>query len=752
MTTFRCIGYSSDPRTILVRSVASLVGTELAFEKAPQGIPKNLSPVNTVPVLYDGEDLIAFSASAIAKYIVSSAGKTEFTGGDNKWMQASIESWMSYSSEEIERLCEVSSMDFKTSPVKLSKEKFQQAKAQAAQSLMDELENVLEKFLATETFLVGKSITLADIRICSALLAPFGQVIQEKDRKSRLPNVSRWFETCLKQAKLGDFLPKGFSSFSTDAKNQKAATMAPSVIIESKATSSVTSIKTLFRRSRTRVSELVNAPLKGKEFVGQRIAVCGWARTVRSADKGALQFVSLSDGSCFEELQIVCSEETTEGYDDLLSCGGTGSSHRITGVLVESPASGQAVELVAEIVQVLGEIDPLSYPLAKTGNNTKGHSVEFLRQMAHLRARTHLIGAVARVRNACAHAVHQFFNERGFLYVHTPLITASDCEGAGEMFSVTTLLEGAKKNGGVLPLVDAKRAKELESEGKTATVGDIDFTQDFFNKPSFLTVSGQLNVETYACALSDVYTFGPTFRAENSNTSRHLAEFWMIEPELCFATLEDDMNLAEDFIKFCTQYVIDHCASDLEFFEKRFESGLRERLKNVVDNEFKRLKYTEAIDILNQPEHLEAGAFEEFPSWGIDLGSEHERYLTEKVFMKPVILIDYPADIKAFYMRQNEPDELGRITVQAMDILVPKIGEMVGGSAREERLDRLEKRITEMHLNVEDFSWYCDLRRYGSVPHAGFGLGFERLILFVTGLGNIRDAIPFPRYPGHAEF
>mmetsp|Transcript_3143 Transcript_3143/g.4527 ORF Transcript_3143/g.4527 Transcript_3143/m.4527 type:complete len:322 (-) Transcript_3143:582-1547(-) len=321
------------------------------------------------------------------------------------------------------------------------------------------------------------------------------------------------------------------------------------------------------------------------------------------------------------------------------------------------------------------------------------------------------------------------------------------------MFAVTTLLGDAAKNGGKLPIVDEKVLKSLPKDMKhPPKVGEIDYRGDFFGRPSFLTVSGQLNVETYACALSDVYTFGPTFRAENSFTSRHLAEFWMIEPELCFATLEDDMNLAEDFLKFCTQYCLDNCASDIDFFDKRVEPGLKKRLQNVLNEPFKRLTYTEAIDILNKPEHMKAGSFEEKPDWGIDLGSEHERYLTEKVFKKPVILTDYPADIKAFYMRQNELDSEGRLTVQAMDILVPRIGEIIGGSAREERLELLEKRIVDMNLDMAHFDWYCDLRKYGSVPHAGFGLGFERMVLFITGVQNIRDVIPFPRWPKHCEF
>mmetsp|Transcript_4146 Transcript_4146/g.7260 ORF Transcript_4146/g.7260 Transcript_4146/m.7260 type:complete len:522 (+) Transcript_4146:91-1656(+) len=508
----------------------------------------------------------------------------------------------------------------------------------------------------------------------------------------------------------------------------------------------------LFSRSRLRVKEIIELPNQGEELVDTDVVVCGWSRTVREAQKGTLAFIELTDGSCQGNLQVVCNKETTSGFEEVVSAGGTGASFKVKGTLIASPAKGQKVELKANEVIVLGNIDQNEYPLKKTGKKSAGHSVEFLRDVAHLRARTNLFGAVARVRNACAQAVHQFYNERGFLYVHTPLITGSDCEGAGEMFAVTTLLSAAEKNGGQLPLVDEATAKKFATDEKPPKIGDVNYKSDFFGRPTFLTVSGQLNVETYACGLSDVYTFGPTFRAENSNTSRHLAEFWMIEPELSFATLEDDINLAEDFLKFVTHYVLENCSNDIDFFDARVEKGLRERLHNVLATPFQRLTYTEAIDILLDPEHLKAGKFEVKPHWGIDLGSEHERYLSEVVYKKPVVLTDYPADIKAFYMRQNELDSEGRLTVQAMDILVPRIGEIIGGSAREERLDKLESRIEAMGLEKEDFSWYCDLRRFGTVPHAGFGLGFERLIMFVTGVNNIRDTIPFPRYPKTCNF
>jgi len=487
-----------------------------------------------------------------------------------------------------------------------------------------------------------------------------------------------------------------------------------------------TRVKQLFKRTRTRVKEILADP---EGWIGRDVTVCGWARTVRNQKTFA--FMELSDGSGFKGLQIIITDGETEGFADTIKAGGTGSSFRIVGKVVKSPAKGQAVEVRAEAVHVLGTVDASKYPLSK-----KAHSVEFMRSVAHLRPRSNLIGAVSRVRNACAFATHSFFNQKGFLYVHTPIITGADCEGAGEMFSVTTLIE---KNGANLPTVKGKP-------------DEIDYSQDFFSKPASLTVSGQLNVECFSCALSDVYTFGPTFRAENSHTSRHLCEFWMIEPEIAFATLDDDMNLAEEYLKFCVQYVLDHCPDDIDFFEKRVEKGLRTRLTNVLENPFERLTYTRAIEILNEPKNLKRGKFEEKPEWGIDLGSEHERFLTEQVFKKPIILTHYPIDIKSFYMRQCDPDEKGRRTCEAMDVLVPKIGEIIGGSAREERLDVLESRIEELNLEAENFDWYTDLRRYGSVPHAGFGLGFERLVMFTTGVENIRDVIPFPRWPGNCSY
>jgi asparaginyl-tRNA synthetase len=463
--------------------------------------------------------------------------------------------------------------------------------------------------------------------------------------------------------------------------------------------------------------------------VGQTISVCGWVKTKREAAKGKVVFVQINDGSCVASLQVVI-DAGTEGFEGL-GVVNTGASVRCTGTIVKSQGKGQAVELSVREAdhgsQVFGGVDAKEYPLA-----SKAHSNEYLREIGHLRPRSNVIGAVARVRSALAMATHEFFRSKGFQYVHTPLITAADCEGAGEMFQVTSLIQDAEKNKtNTLPVGKDKK---------------IDYKSDFFGKPAFLTVSGQLSVEPYCCALSNVYTFGPTFRAENSHTSRHLAEFWMIEPELAFADINDDMNCAEDYLKYCVRYAMEHHREDLEFFEEHCEKGLIKRLENLLAEPFARVSYTEAVEILIK-ESPKAN-FETSVEWGMDLNSEHERYLTEKVKLKPTIVYNYPKDIKAFYMRLNEDEK----TVAAMDVLVPQIGEVIGGSQREERLDVLDRRIREMDLDPKDYWWYRDLRKYGSVPHSGFGLGFERLIMLTTGVENIRDVIPYPRYPGHAEF
>jgi asparaginyl-tRNA synthetase len=409
-----------------------------------------------------------------------------------------------------------------------------------------------------------------------------------------------------------------------------------------------------------------------------------------------------------------------------------GSSFEFRGILVKSPAKGQLFELAvrdnaSHYVRIFGKCDQGKYPLAK-----KNHSVEYLREVAHLRPRTNLIGSVTRVRHSLAIATHDFFQQKGFRYIHTPIITGSDCEGAGEMFQVTTILPEPSKPIDEIPVEKGKRT--------------VDYHEDFFKAPTFLTVSGQLNVENFCVGMGDVYTFGPTFRAENSHTSRHLAEFWMIEPEIAFADLYDDMHLAEEYLKFCLSYVLENNQEDLDFFDQRVEKGIKDRLKNVIENEFKRLTYTEAVDELIKVS--KKANFEKKVEWGIDLGTEHERYLTEKIYKKPVIVYDYPKDFKAFYMRLNDDNK----TVAAMDILAPKIGEIIGGAQREERFDVLTNRMKEAGLDPVTYSWYLDLRRYGSVPHCGFGLGFERLVMMATGIENIRDVIPFPRWPGHSEF
>ncbi len=445
----------------------------------------------------------------------------------------------------------------------------------------------------------------------------------------------------------------------------------------------------------------------------------GWVRTKRELKDFA--FIEVNDGSSMNGLQVVVNHDSPDFME--LNRINTGASVEVSGVLVPSPGKGQRIEMRAETLAVYGEADTETYPLQK-----KRHSFEFLRTIGHLRARTNTIGAVMRVRNACATAVHQFFQDRGFIWVHTPIISASDCEGAGEMFTVTSL-DMTK-----VPLKDGQETGKKE----------VDFSQDFFGRPAYLTVSGQLEAEIMAMAFSNVYTFGPTFRAENSNTSRHLAEFWMIEPEMAFCNLDGDVELAEAFLKHIFKLVLEQCPDDMEFFNKRIDNTVLETADNIINSEFGRITYTEAIDLLEK-----SGRTFEFPvEWGIDLQSEHERYLSEEVFKTPLVVTDYPTQIKAFYMRLNDDER----TVAAMDVLAPKIGEIIGGSQREERLDVLERRIKANGLPVDDYWWYLDLRRYGTVPHAGFGLGFERVVQFMTGMTNIRDVIPFPRTPMSAEF
>lgn len=457
--------------------------------------------------------------------------------------------------------------------------------------------------------------------------------------------------------------------------------------------------------------------LQGRAAVDSEVTVRGWVRTRRDS-KAGISFLTVYDGSCFNPLQAVINSSLPNYQDEVLHLT-TGCSVIVTGTVVASPGEGQPVELQATKIEVAGWVDdPDTYPMA-----AKRHSIEYLREVAHLRPRTNIIGAVARVRHTLAQAIHRFFDEQGYFWVSTPIITASDTEGAGEMFRVSTL--------------------DLENLPRTDK-GNIDFNQDFFGRESFLTVSGQLNGETYASALSKVYTFGPTFRAENSNTSRHLAEFWMIEPEVAFADLNDVAALAESMLKYVFKAVLAERADDMAFFAERVDREAISRLEQFVTSDFAQVNYTDAVEIL-----LNCGqTFENPVSWGIDLSSEHERYLAEKHFKAPVVVKNYPKDIKAFYMRMNEDGK----TVAAMDVLAPGIGEIIGGSQREERLDQFDQRLEEMGLNKEDYSWYRDLRRYGTVPHSGFGLGFERLIAYVTGVQNVRDVIPFPRTPRNVSF
>ena len=459
---------------------------------------------------------------------------------------------------------------------------------------------------------------------------------------------------------------------------------------------------------RTKIKALLSA-----ENTIDSVLLKGWVKTKR--DSKDFSFLEINDGSCLKNIQVIANN-SLNNYDEIKKLT-TGSSVCVKGALVESKGGKQKFEVVAETIEIYG-LSPDDYPLQK-----KGMTDEFLRGVAHLRARTNKYGAAFRVRSRLSYAVHNFFQNRGFYYVHTPIITASDCEGAGEMFQVTTL--------------------DLNNLPKTSN-GQVDYSKDFFGKPARLTVSGQLNGEMYACALGDIYTFGPTFRAEDSNTPRHAAEFWMIEPEMAFADLEDDMNTAEAMVRYCVKYVVEHAGEDLELFEKFVDPTLKETLSNIIHNDFARVSYTEAIELMKKS----GKKFEYTPEYGIDLQTEHERFLAEEYFKKPVIVYNYPKEIKAFYMRLNDDGK----TVAAMDVLVPRIGELIGGSQREERYELLKQRILDLGMDLKDYDWYLDSRKYGTVPHAGFGLGFERMMMLVTGISNIRDVLPFPRTPKSVNF
>ncbi|CAD7923107.1 unnamed protein product [Amoebophrya sp. A25] len=659
--------------------------------------------------------------------------KQELLGADSFQSAAAVDSWLEWTETEV--------------GVKMGK------------ALTEVLKHVLEPHLTKKTFLVTEQITIADISLALSLYPKMTSA-----PPADCPAITRWFNTCLHQPQFQKVLGETASSGAAAA---AASSAASSGGVPAK--SETTSISALMLKpedrplqseysqcsniigGRTRIGRIQLSADAGESLIGQKFVICGWVKTMR--EQAELTFLSVNDGSCFADLQVVI-EKGCRGAETLKGAVNTGASVKCCGTLVASPADGQKVELVLkqeDEVTVLGSVSAAGYPLIRT---KKAHSREHLRTNAHLRPRSNLIGAVARVRSSLAYATHEFFRRRQFLYVHTPLITASDCEGAGEMFQVTTLLDQMQKD---------PSDKDYIPFPKSAK--DLDFSKDFFKAKSYLTVSGQLAVENYCCSLSDVYTFGPTFRAENSHTTRHLSEFWMIEPELAFADLHDVMQCAEDYLKFCVQYAVDNCYTDLEFFDKQVEKGLLARLKNLLEKPFGRMSYTEAIELLdkevkngNFKKYLETNYATEHDKkawpqlltieWGMDLNSAHEKYIAEEYFKRPVAVYNYPAAIKSFYMRANDD---GR-TCAAMDVLAPLVGEVIGGSQREERHDVLTGKIKENGLNEADYWWYLDLRKYGTVPHGGFGLGFERLIMLTTGIDNIRDVIPFPRYPGHAEF
>eukprot|EP00933_Yihiella_yeosuensis_P050729 TRINITY_DN4851_c6_g1_i1.p1 TRINITY_DN4851_c6_g1~~TRINITY_DN4851_c6_g1_i1.p1 ORF type:complete len:693 (+),score=164.54 TRINITY_DN4851_c6_g1_i1:68-2146(+) len=685
----RLVAAAADVCTQKILVAAKAAGVELTLEAA--------KGAQVVPELRCGGHVIRYT-NAILRYV----GKV-YEGSDvygNSHMEtAQVDSWLDWTEMEL---------------------------GSEEPPRLDQALEVLEKHLDSRVFLVGQRFTIADASL-SCSLAHF----QQKGLAKTLPRATmRWLGTCTNHEAYTSVVKSSSSGSTAKTGGAPASGGYPSAASAPAAEQPLITSYSSAVGGRTIIKRILCSPDKGASLAGQKISVCGWVKTAREANKGALWFVELNDGSTPLNIQVVI-DSAAPGFDSLKGQVGTGASLKCTGQVVESPGGKQSVEILVKEsdheVKVFGGVDGKDYPLAK-----KGHSMEYLRSIAHLRPRSNIIGAVARVRSSLAHATHEFFRMRDFKYVHTPLITAADCEGAGEMFQVTTMIMDAEK--------EKKNTLPKLKDGK------IDYTSDFFGKPAYLTVSGQLSVENYCCALSSVYTFGPTFRAENSHTSRHLAEFWMIEPELAFADIHDDMQCAEDYLKYCVNFAMTHNREDLEFFDKQVEQGLIKRLENLLAEPFARVTYTEAIEIL-QKESPKAN-FQVPVEWGMDLGSEHERYLSEKVKKRPTIVYNYPKDIKAFYMRLNEDEK----TVAAMDVLAPQIGEVIGGSQREERLDVLDRRITEMGLEPKDYWWYRDLRRFGTVPHAGFGLGFERLIMLTTGVENIRDVIPYPRYPGHAEF
>ncbi len=714
-----------------------------------------------LPALLLRPDCAVTAANAILRFLANKNPAATLYGATPE-ETAMVDMWLDFSLAQLETPAAVL-----TYPI-LGVPGVRPSAAATAQATRDCLAALgrLDAHLLDHMYLVNDVLSVADVAVACACINLFKLCLTQTQRDA-LKNVTRWFYTCVNQPQFRKVVgvvseaaaagpaPPPAGASSGESKQRPQASRGPAST--SPAVVNVEFNTTLpgggaWRRDRVRVKEIVCRADKGRGLVGQTVQVCGW---IKSLQKN-MRFMQVGDGSCASNIQIVMDAATTEGVQGVKECGGTDACVRVFGVLQEGRRAENPVEVQATKVVVLGRnTDNAKYPIAKSRS---GIQFETLRKHMHLRVRTQMMGCIMRLRNACAFATHRFFQQRGFSYVHTPIVTGADCEGAGEMFQCTTLLEG-----------DWSKLRKNEA------LGARQYKQDFFKKPAFLTVSGQLNVETYACALCDVYTFGPTFRAEHSFTSRHLAEFWMIEPEIAFGDLDDDAALAEDYLKYCIQYCMDNCLEDITFLNEKAlkreaakakakdDKGRQammgltpqlENLKRVLSGPFQRMTYTEAIDMLlaHRAEGkvtFDAAAEAKDPlRWGLDLRSEHERYLAEKVFRRPVIVTDYPKDFKAFYMRMN-PD--GK-TVRAMDILAPGIGEIIGGSQREERLDVLEQRIRDQGQDPEMYSWYCDLRRFGTVPHSGFGLGFERLVQYVSGAENIRDVIPFPRFTGSAEF
>lgn len=716
-------GSSSDYCVEKILIAAKYVDVQVDMVEAKN---TDLSPGGKLPVLQVESGESIGQSNAIVRFIASMRSDLGLAG-KTTYQMALVDQWLDFSWNELEVPAAVL-LDAEN--LKKSIKAFQQCHALAVKDTTNAL-TILDAHLKDKCYMVGEHVTIADIAIVCVLRRLF-EATDMKSVIEELENLNRFYNTCINKDQFLVCSTAGVATTASVCNSSSQPKKTGNVLEDLTATTAPADslqtpvIKERFSRHRLRIKELLKG---GESLIDQTVVIKGWAKTLREAGAGAFAFLELNDGSCFTGAQVLVTKGETEGFEDVIASGGAGASFGVTGIVVKSPAKGQTIEIKATKVVVLGVVeDKAKYPMSK-----KRHTLEHLRHHAHLRPRSNIHGAAMRVRNAMAFACHKFFNDRGFLYIHTPLITASDCEGAGEMFSVTTLLTSHPD--GNLP--------------KTKDGKAVDYSKDFFDKPAFLTVSGQLNVETHACALSDVYTFGPTFRAENSNTTRHLAEFWMIEPEISFADLTDDIDLAEDMLKYCAQYALDNCGDDIAFFDKNVEKGLIARLEKVISEDFIRLTYTDAVALLQEKKNLKKGKFQVKPEWGVDLGSEHERFLTEVIYKKPVCIYNYPKEIKAFYMRLNDDNK----TVAAVDVLVPKIGEIIGGSQREERLDVLNRRIVEATGHPpEAYEWYTDLRKYGSVPHAGFGLGFERLVRFVTGIENIRDVIPFPRWPGNADF